>query len=85
MYRQDDTVCISIKDNGIGISKEKLEKILSGKYHADEGLTDSNGVGLDNVINRLNLYFGENDVIDIISEGENKGTETIIYVQNTVS
>ena len=85
VYRQDDTVCISIKDNGIGISKEKLEKILSGKYHADEGLTDSNGVGLDNVINRLNLYFGENDVIDIISEGENKGTETIIYVQNTVS
>ena len=28
VYRQDDTVCISIKDNGIGISKEKLEKIL---------------------------------------------------------
>lgn len=85
VYRQDNTVCISIKDNGVGIAKEKLEKILSGKYHADEGLTDSNGVGLDNVINRLKLYFGEDDVVDIISEGENKGTETIIYVQNTIS
>jgi len=85
VYRQDETVCISIKDNGIGIAKDKLEKILSGKFHSDEGLSDSNGVGLDNVINRLKLYLGEDDVIDIISEGENKGTETIIYVQNTIS
>ena len=85
VYRQDNTVCISIKDNGVGIEKEKLDMILSGKYHQDEGLTDSNGVGLDNVINRLKLYLGEDDVIDIISEGENRGTETIIYVQNTVS
>lgn len=85
VYRQDDTVCISIKDNGVGIPKEKIEKILSGRFHADEGLTDSNGVGLDNVINRLKLYFGEDDIMDIISEGENKGTETIIYVQNTIS
>ena len=83
VYRQDDTVCISISDNGAGIPKDKLEKIVSGKFHSDEGLSDSNGVGLDNVINRLKLYFGEDDVIDIISEGENKGTETIIYVQNT--
>lgn len=85
VYRQDNTVCISVKDNGVGIEAEKIEKIMSGKFHADEGLTDSNGVGLDNVINRLKLYLGEDDVIDIISEGENKGTETIIYVQNTAS
>lgn len=82
VYKQDDTVCISIKDNGVGIEKDVLEKILSGTFHAKEGSADSNGVGLDNVINRLNLYFGEDDVIDIISEGKDKGTETIIYVQN---
>ena len=85
VYRQDNTVCISVKDNGVGIPKEKIDKILSGRFHSDEGLTDSNGVGLDNVINRLKLYFGEDDILDIISEGENKGTETIIYVQNTIS
>ena len=85
VYKQDDTVCISIKDNGIGIKQDVIEKILSGKFHSDEGLTDSNGVGLDNVINRLKLYFGQEDIMDIISEGENKGTETIIYVQNSIS
>ena len=82
VYKQDNTVCISIKDNGVGIEKDKLDRILSGKFHSDEGLNDSNGVGLDNVINRLKLYFGEDDVMDIISEGKDKGTETIIYVQN---
>ena len=85
VYKQDDTVCISVKDNGIGIKQDVIEKILSGKFHSDEGLTDSNGVGLDNVINRLKLYFGQEDIMDIISEGENKGTETIIYVQNSIS
>ncbi|MDO4188248.1 MAG: histidine kinase [Lachnospiraceae bacterium] len=85
VYKQDDTVCISIKDNGVGIPEDKLKKIISGEFHADEGLSDSNGVGLDNVINRLKIYLGEDDVIDIISEGENKGTETIIYVQNSIS
>lgn len=82
VYRQDDTVCISIKDNGIGISEDVIKKILSGNFHAESNSGDSNGVGLDNVINRLKLYFGEDDIIDIISEGEDKGTETIIYVQN---
>lgn len=82
VYKQDNTVCISVKDNGVGIDKETIERILSGKFHSSEGLNDSNGVGLDNVINRLKLYFGEDDVMDIISEGKDKGTETIIYVQN---
>lgn len=84
VYRQDDTACISIKDNGIGIEKEVIDRILSGHFHSDENMTDSNGVGLDNVINRLKLYLGEEDVMDIISEGKDKGTETIIYVQNNV-
>lgn len=82
VFRQDDTVCISIKDNGIGIEQDVIDKILSGKFHSSGNTADSNGVGLDNVINRLKLYFGEQDVIDIISEGKDKGTETIIYVQN---
>lgn len=82
VYRQDDTVCISIKDNGIGIEQEVIDRIMTGHFHSNEEETDSNGVGLDNVINRLKLYFGEDDVLNIISEGKDKGTETIIYVQN---
>ena len=84
VYGQDNTVCISIKDNGIGIEQDIIDRIMTGHFHADENETDSNGVGLDNVINRLKLYFGEDDVLNMYSEGKDKGTETIIYVQNNV-
>lgn len=75
-----DSICISIKDNGKGMSEELIEKILNGTYR-DNGMSmDSNGIGMDNVINRLRLYFESDDVITITSEGENKGTEVLIYL-----
>lgn len=80
VYGLDNMVCISISDNGVGIPQDKIEAILSGQFHAQEDMVDSNGVGLDNVINRLRLFFGEDDIMDIISEGEDQGTETILYL-----
>lgn len=75
-----DTICISIKDNGKGMSQEKIDEILNGRYR-DDGLSmDSNGIGMDNVINRLRLFLGSDDVISINSEGENMGTEVLIYL-----
>ena len=83
VYRQDDVVCISIKDNGVGIAQEKIDKILSNELRTGDVGTDSNGVGLDNVIRRLKLFFGNEDVFDIISEGENMGTEVLICLPYT--
>ena len=80
VYREQDNACISIKDNGIGMSQKKIEEILSGSLKKEELSGDSNGVGMDNVVNRLKLFSGKEDVIHIISPGENKGTETIIYL-----
>jgi len=80
VYRQEDTICISVKDNGIGISREKIDKIMSSELRAADLSRDSNGIGLDNVIGRLRLFLNEEDVISILSEGENKGTEVLIYI-----
>ena len=80
VYRMNDTVCVSIKDNGIGISREKIDKILSSQLRASDLSGDSNGIGLDNVIGRLRLFLDDEDVISIMSEGENKGTEVRIYI-----
>lgn len=70
-------VCVSVKDNGIGMSQETINDILTGnsKKHSDS--MDSNGVGLDNVIERLRIFLDRDDVMEIISEGEEKGTEFI--------
>ena len=80
VYELGDYICVSIKDNGIGMSEETITKILEGSYEGNPQKTDSNGVGLANCIERLNIFYERDDVLDIISEGENKGTETILYL-----
>lgn len=78
--KMPDSILVSIKDNGKGMSQEQIDEILNGTYK-DDGLSmDSNGIGMDNVIKRLRMYFDSDDVINIISEGENKGTEVLIYL-----
>ena len=73
---------MSIRDNGIGMRKDQIDRILSGEA-AGEVSADhsaSNGVGLGNVIERLQIFTGRSDVMDIISEGEGCGTEFVIKV-----
>jgi LytS/YehU family sensor histidine kinase len=80
VYELGDYICVSIKDNGIGMSSETISKVLEGSYEGNPEKADSNGVGLANCIERLNIFYEREDVLDIISEGENKGTETILYL-----
>lgn len=80
VYELGDFICVSIKDNGIGMSQEKIEEVLNGSYKSDPAKADSNGVGLNNCIERLNIFYESDEVLDIISEGENMGTETILYL-----
>ena len=80
VYGIDDTVCISVRDNGIGMGAEAIDKVLAGTYREEELAEGSNGIGMDNVIARLKLFTEYEDVMSIVSEGENQGTEVIIYL-----
>lgn len=82
VYERENYVCISIKDNGIGISKEMLSGIMNSQLKDSDVSTDSNGVGLNNVISRLQLFFDDEDAFEILSDGENLGTEVIISIPN---
>lgn len=81
VYQEDDFVCISVKDNGRGISTENIEKILNGSYRQEKHPGSSNGIGMDNVIARLKLYSEMDDVMSIYSEGKDMGTEFVIYLK----
>ena len=81
VYEEEDRICISVRDNGIGMSRQTIEKVLSGTYSEEDLSGDSNGIGMDNVIARLKLFTGFSHVMDIFSEGENQGTEFIIYLK----
>lgn len=80
VYREEDMVCVSVKDNGTGISKATIEQILNGTYREEEHAAGSNGIGMDNVIARLRLYRESDDVMTIVSEGRGRGTEVMIYL-----
>lgn len=80
VYEEEEQICISIRDNGIGISKEKIQDIFSGNLPERDSASNSNGIGLLNVISRLQLYYSREKVLDIVSGGENQGTEVILYI-----
>ena len=81
VYKAKDSVCISVKDNGVGMSEENIKKVLSGTFREEDRKSDSNGVGMDNVIGRLKLFTESDNVMSIRSEGKDCGTEVCIYLQ----
>ncbi|HJB28993.1 MAG TPA: histidine kinase [Candidatus Blautia faecavium] len=71
---------ISVKDNGTGIVKERIAQILNGEIQREETAGDSTGVGMYNVISRLELYYKQKDLLTIESEGKDMGTEVVIRI-----
>jgi len=74
IYRDSDRLFVSIKDDGVGISKEKLANLYK---KSEERL--SKHIGIKNVKDRLSLYYGEDANITITSNvGEGTCVEFII-------
>ena len=80
VYREGDFIYLSVWDNGVGMEEEKIARILSGEMKEVDLKSNSNGIGLGNVMERLKLYTGREDVMEIKSGGKDRGTEFIIKV-----
>lgn len=79
VFAMDELICISIRDNGVGIPDEKIWQIMHNDVNTEDS-DHSNGVGMNNVLSRLRLYYGVEDVMDITRLGENEGTEVTLYL-----
>lgn len=80
VFRQDDMACISIEDNGVGMDEETIEKLRLGKFDASNKKS-SNGVGMDNVMARLRLHEGRDDVLSIESDGPGMGSKFTVFIK----
>lgn len=83
LYMQNEQVCISIKDTGIGIPKDKTEVIFENFEQLDTTLSrgcEGTGMGLSVVKKLANL---NNIKINVESE-LNKGSEFIITLPNNI-
>ncbi|NLY45596.1 MAG: histidine kinase [Tissierella sp.] len=77
IYSREGFVVINVEDNGDGICKAKIQKIMG----ADdlEYSNNSTGLGISNIKKRLQLYFGRNDLLAIESS-EGIGTKVRISI-----
>lgn len=71
LKKQDDVILFEIRDNGAGMSEEQVENILRKE------LTDSKGIGVKNVNDRIKIYFGSEYGIMVTSELDVGTTITI--------
>ena len=69
VYRENSTVNISVKDNGIGFEKAKQFK-----------KSKTGGVGIKNVDKRIKFYYGKNCGVFINKDSKTEGAEVIIKI-----
>ena len=69
VYRENSTVNISVKDNGIGFEKAKQFK-----------KSKTGGVGFQNVDKRIKFYYGKNYGVFINKDSKTEGAEVIIKI-----
>lgn len=62
IQQRDDKLQLIVSDNGIGMSEEQCQLILSSER------LGKSGIGVKNVNDRIQIYFGEHYGIDIKSE-----------------
>ena len=76
-WRKEDELYLSVADNGLGMTEDKVEMILTGKSASGNGR--GSGIGVKNVNERIKLYFGEAYGLTIDSEPD-EGTTVIIHL-----
>ena len=79
-YQKDGDLWFTIQDNGLGMTREQVDNLMTEKAHVASG--HGSGIGVKNVNERIRLYFGEQYGLQIESEPD-EGTTVIIHLPAT--
>lgn len=74
-YTTDSRLYLKIRDNGRGMTEDQMMELLQKKGKKTKGLT---AVGIPNIQERLELYYGEQ--ARLILESSKEGTTAMIYL-----
>jgi sensor histidine kinase YesM len=78
-YKENKKMIIKIKDNGVGLSKEKIDNIFNiNKNNEKDKSSTGLGIGLNNLNRRLEYYYNGKHSMDIYS---NEGEGTTIKIE----
>lgn len=80
-YRKKEQLILTVQDNGRGMQKEKLEAIQKGLYQREtiQESKERESIGLKNIYDRLQLYYGEQASL-VIESVENKKFTVMICI-----
>lgn len=76
-YTKGDDLYISVRDNGMGMRPEQAEALLD--YTKEVKTSKGNGLGVRNVHERIQLYFGKQYGM-IINSVVDEGTEILLHL-----
>ncbi|MBP3953541.1 sensor histidine kinase [Bacillus suaedae] len=84
IYQTDEMICIEVKDNGVGMDQQTIDRLLDSGHEQEVSLSKkssghSTGIGMKNVSARLKLFDKESQ-LEIESE-QGKGTTVIIRLK----
>lgn len=74
--REGEFLCLSVQDNGCGMTKEQIDQICHGRIRAAD---DNTSIGLENVLARIRLNFGGKAQLKMESE-QRRYTKTTIWL-----
>ncbi|KAB7672655.1 sensor histidine kinase [Bacillus sp. B1-b2] len=77
-----DEIVIEIQDDGDGIPSEKIQQMLGSSSKVVANNSKGIGIGFSNVVQRLRLIFGYEEVVTVKSE-IGSGTTVIITIKET--
>lgn len=78
-YTREEDLFIEVEDNGLGMPEEQVENLLTDDTRVR---SKGSGIGLRNVHQRIQLYFGKEYGLEIISEPD-EGTMVRIHLPRT--
>lgn len=73
IHRNHDMTEVIVQDNGVGMTREMIDKVMAGNADQDEEDHFSTGIAVRNVIERLRLYYKQEDLLWIESDGPGTG------------
>jgi len=80
VFKEDDSLYFKITDNGLGMSEDMVETLLSKDFVPSK---KGSGIGVKNVNERIKLYFGSEYGLKVESEPD-EGTKITIHLPAVV-
>lgn len=78
IWRENDDLYMKVSDNGLGMTKEQVERLLVDHGHVPS--KSGSGIGVRNVNERIKLYFG-NEYGLIIESELDEGTDVTVHLR----